>query len=107
MAKYLLEVSYTVEGARGVAKEGGSARRAVVEQMTEKLGGKVEVFYYAFGKADVYTIIDAPGGNVDIAAASMAVGASGAASVKTTVLLTPEEIDEAAKKSIAYRPPGA
>ncbi len=105
MAKYLLEVSYTAEGARGVLKEGGSARRAVVEQLTEKLGGKVEAFYYAFGKNDVYVIVEA-GGNIDIAAVSMAVGASGAASIRTTVLLTPEEIDEAAKKSVAYRPPG-
>ena len=107
MAKYLLEVSYTAEGARGVLKEGGSARRAVVEQLAEKMGGKVETFYFAFGKNDAYVILDAPGGNVDMAAASMAVGASGAASIKTTVLLTPEEIDEAAKRSVAYRPPGA
>jgi hypothetical protein len=35
------------------------------------------------------------------------VGASGAASVKTITLLTPEEIDQAAQKSVEYRPPGA
>ncbi len=29
-----------------------------------------------------------------------------AVSVKTVVLLTPEEVDEAAKKTVAYRPPG-
>jgi uncharacterized protein with GYD domain len=107
MAKYLLEVSYTTEGARGVLKEGGSARRAAVEQLAKKMGANVEVFYYAFGKNDVYVIIDSPGGNVDMAAVSMAVGSSGAASIKTTVLLTPEEIDQAAKKSVEYRPPGA
>ena len=106
MAKYLFEVSYTVEGARGVLKEGGSARRAVVKQLAESMGGKLETFYFAFGKNDAYVIVDGPG-NVDMAAVSMAVGASGAASIKTTVLLTPEEIDEAAKKSVAYRPPGA
>lgn len=107
MAKYLLEVSYTAEGARGVLKEGGSARRAAVEKLSQALGGKVEVFYYAFGKNDAYVIVDVPGGNVDMAAVSMAVGASGAVSIKTTVLLTPEEIDGAAKKSVDYRPPGA
>jgi hypothetical protein len=41
-----------------------------------------------------------------MAAFSMAVGGSGAASVKTTVLLTPEEIDQAANRSIPYRAPG-
>jgi hypothetical protein len=44
--------------------------------------------------------------NASAAALSLAVSAGGASKVKTTVLLTPEEIDQAAKKSIHYRPPG-
>ena len=106
MGKYLLQGTYSAEGAKGLLKEGGSSRRAAVEKLVQGLGGKVEAFYYAFGNDDVYVIVDAPS-NADIAAASMAVGASGAVGLKTTVLLTPEEIDEAAKKSVAYRPPGA
>jgi len=34
------------------------------------------------------------------------VSSTGLASVKTTVLLTPAEIDEAAKRQVAYTPPG-
>ena len=45
--------------------------------------------------------------NVDVAAVSMNVGASGAASIKTTVLLTPEEVDEATQKVVEYRAPGS
>ena len=105
MAKYLLQATYTAEGAKGLLKEGGSSRRTTVEQLVQGMGGKVEAFYYAFGDDDVYVIVDGPG-NVDIAAVSMAVGASGAVRLKTTVLLTPEEIDEAAKRSVAYRPQG-
>jgi hypothetical protein len=37
---------------------------------------------------------------------ALAVNAAGAAVVRTTVLLTPEEIDQASKKKITYRPPG-
>ena len=62
--------------------------------------------YYAFGDDDVFLIVDVPD-NVSAAAASLAVGASGAVSIKTTVLLTAEEIDAAAQKSVVYQPPGA
>ncbi len=105
MAKYLAQCNYVGEGLKGLLKEGGSSRRAVVEKLVQSLGGKVEAFYYAFGDTDLYIIIDAPD-NISAAAATLTVNASGAIAVKTTVLLTPEEIDEAVKKSPAYRPPG-
>lgn len=106
MTKYLASVSYSADGARGVLKEGGTARRTNLEGLVSDLGGSVEAFYYAFGDSDVFVILDLPG-NVDAAALAMAVGASGAASIRTTVLLTTEEVDAAAQKSVAYRPPGA
>jgi uncharacterized protein with GYD domain len=106
MAKYLLQVSYTTEGVQGVLKEGGSSRKAMVEDLIGSLGGSLEAFYFAFGDDDVVTIVDLPS-NVTAAAVSMAVGAAGAAGVSTTVLLTPEEIDQAAQTSVSYRPPGA
>jgi uncharacterized protein with GYD domain len=65
----------------------------------------VEAFYYAFGETDLYIIVDAPD-NISVATAVLTVNATGALAVKTTVLLTPEEIDEAVKRSPAYRPPG-
>ena len=105
MPKYLLQASYTAEGLRGLLKEGATKRKAAAEQLIDSLGGKLEVFYPAFGDTDVFLIVDAPD-NESAAAASMAVGASGMVQVKTTVLLTPEEIDRATKKSVSYRPPG-
>jgi uncharacterized protein with GYD domain len=106
MPRYLYKASYTAEGARGLLKEGGSGRRAAISEMAEKAGGKVEAFYYAFGDCDVYVIAEAPD-NASAASISLAVGASGAARLETVVLLSPEEIDEAAKASVSYRPPGA
>lgn len=105
MAKYLFEARYTPEGAKGVAREGGSGRRAAIAKMTEGLGGKLETFYYAFGDVDAYVIVDLPD-NVAAAAAALAVNQGGAASVKTVVLIPPEEVDKAGKKAVEYRAPG-
>lgn len=105
MPKYLVQANYVGEGLKGLLKEGGSSRRAAVEKLFGSLGGKVEAFYYAFGDTDLFVIADAPD-NVTAAALSLTVNAAGAATSRVTVLLTPEEIDAAAKKSPSYRPPG-
>lgn len=105
MPKYLWRASYSTEGVKGVLKEGGTARREAVEKLLADVGGTLEAFYFAFGEDDVYVIVDLPDA-ATAAAASLTVGASGAVSVSTIPLLTPEEIDKAAKISVAYRPPG-
>lgn len=106
MPMYLVQASYTPEGAKGLLKDGGTKRRAALQQMTEKAGGKLHGFYFAFGDTDVYLIAEYPD-QASAAAVCLQVGASGAARVKTTVLITPEEVDAAVKKPVAYRAPGA
>ena len=105
MPKYLWEVSYTQEGTKGLMKEGGTKRRAAVVKALQAVGGKLEAFYYAFGEYDIYAIADFPDAK-SAAAFSLAVNASGAARLRTTVLLEPRDIDAAIRKSVAYRPPG-
>lgn len=105
MAKYLIQGSYVGEGVKGLLKEGGSSRRAAIEQAARSVGGVVESFYYAFGDSDVYVILDLPD-NASAAALALMAKASGAVVNKTTVLLTAEELDAAAKKTPVYRPPG-
>src|SRR4026207_1738248 len=105
MPKFLIQANFKPEGVKGLLKEGGSGRRKAVEQMTAAFGGKVESFYYAFGDKDVFVVVDAPD-NVSAAAVALAVNASGMVSTTTTPLLTPEEVDEATKKSVKYRAPG-
>ena len=105
MPKYLAHASYTTEGLKGLLKDGGSKRREAIDQLSKSLGGTMEAFYYAFGEDDVFVIFDLPD-NVSATAASLIVNASGAAKVKITVLLTPEEVDQATQKSVDYRPPG-
>src|SRR5436190_9878055 len=98
MAKYLIEASYTADGAKGVLKDGGTKRRQAAEAAIKSAGGKLEAFYFAFGESDAFVIIDAPD-HASVAASSLAINASGAVKTKTVVLLTPEEIDQASKKS--------
>lgn len=105
MAKYMTIANYTAEGARGLMKEGGTSRRATVEKAIAALGGKMESFYYAFGDNDAYVVSDVPD-HASALAVSLAVNASGAVTAKTVVLVTPEEVDAATKKTVAYRAPG-
>ena len=105
MPKYLIQANYTNAGTQGLLKEGGTKRRAAVDQLMKSLGGKLEAFYYAFGETDAFIIIDAPD-NATVAAIALTVTAAGGVTCKTTVLLTPEDIDAATKKTVSYRPPG-
>jgi uncharacterized protein with GYD domain len=105
MAKYLVVASYTTEGIRGVKANGGTARRQAIEKTVASLGGRVEAFYFGFGSEDAFVLLDLPD-NTTAAAMGLAVGASGAASTRTVVLLTPEEIDKASGLGVDYRPPG-
>ena len=52
MAKYLFHGSYTVEGLKGLLKEGGTGRREATEQLAKSLGGTLEAYYFAFGDND-------------------------------------------------------
>ncbi len=105
MPKYLYQGSYTVDGVKGLLSDGGTKRRQVVEDLIAGMGGTVEALYYAYGKHDFYIIIDMPD-TASITAVSLAVAASGAVTGNLTVLITPEEVDEATRKTVSYRPPG-
>jgi uncharacterized protein with GYD domain len=104
--KYLVEVKYTLDGMKGLREKGGTARLAASKALIEEVGGTLESFYFAFGGRDAFVVADLPD-NVAAAALGLIVGASGGVNSSVTVLLTPEEIDEAAKKQATYRPPGA
>jgi uncharacterized protein with GYD domain len=105
MAKYLFHGHYTSEGLKGVLKDGGTGRRSAVEKLALSVGGKLETFYFAFGVEDYFIIADLPD-NTAANAMGLTVSASGAVVNAITVLMTPEEVDEATKKTPNYRPPG-
>jgi uncharacterized protein with GYD domain len=106
MAKYLVHVTYTAQGLQGVAAKGGTAREKAARAAAESLGGSIDSFYFTFGDSDVIVIADFPD-NASAAALALAVGASGGASARTTVLLSAADVDNAAKKQVSYQPPGS
>lgn len=105
MPKFLIKATYNAEGARGLQKEGGTGRRAAVQKVLESIGGKVESFYFAYGDDDAYVVCDVPDATSGLAV-SLAVNASGSVRASTVPLITPEEMDAVAKKSVSYRAPG-
>jgi uncharacterized protein with GYD domain len=106
MAKFLIEANYSPEGLRGLAKDKASGRKAAIEKSLAALGGRLESIYYALGDHDVYVLCDFPD-NASAAALSVAASATGLVRIKTTALLSVDEVDTALTKAVAYRAPGA
>src|ERR671912_1354663 len=104
MPRFLFEASYTVDGVKGLRRQGGSGRREAVANAARSVGGRLEHFYFAFGEHDAIAIADLPD-NESAAAFALAVSEAGGANVRTVVLLTPEEVDAAAKRSVEYQSP--
>ena len=106
MTKFLIKASYSSEGHKGILKHGATRRKEAVEKMITDLGGKMEAFYYAFGETDVFAIGEVPDTTI-LVAISLHLNATGLVNVSVTILLTPEEIDEATTVSVNYRAPGS
>jgi uncharacterized protein with GYD domain len=107
MGKYLLKVSYTPEGIKGVVKAGGSSRVTAVEKALAGVGGSLESFYFALGTDDVYVIADVPDNATALALGATIVSSGAISSYETVVLLSAAEVDAAMKTNIEYRPPGS
>jgi uncharacterized protein with GYD domain len=105
MPKYMFQTSFRPDGVKGLVAKGGSARRAAADAAIKSVGGTLDAFYFAFGDTDAYVIADLPS-NEAAAAVALTVSASGAIALRTTVLLTPEELDTATKQKVTYTPPG-
>ena len=106
MPKYLFQASYTPAGLQGVMKDKGSGRKAAVQAAIKSIGGKLEAFYFSFGSDDVVLIADLPD-NSAAAAITIAASSTGLVNIRTTTLLTPDEVDKALEVTSKYRPPGA
>jgi len=106
MAKYLFKVAYSLDGLKGIMRQGAAARAEQIGSIITANGGTLESFYFAFGETDAYVTIDMPG-DTTAAALSLAVASSGTAAIETVKLLTPAEVDEARGIQTGYVPPGS
>jgi uncharacterized protein with GYD domain len=103
--RYMFIVNYAPQGAKALMEAGGSARRSAVEKTASSLGGRLETFDFALGPDDAYTIVELPDERAATALA-LTVNSSGLTRVRTTVLLSPEDVDAAAQLKPDYSPPG-
>ncbi|HUL16937.1 MAG TPA: GYD domain-containing protein [Terriglobales bacterium] len=105
MPFFLHQVSYTPESmARLIANP--QDRFEAVRGPIEKLGGKIQEGYFAFGEFDAVLITEMPD-TVSAAAIALAFSAGGALSrCQTTALMTTAEAMDAMRKAAAcgYKP---
>jgi uncharacterized protein with GYD domain len=106
MPRFLIIGNYAPEAAKTIMATGGTARRTNIEKMISGLGGRLESMDFAFGSDDVFVIADLPD-NKTAAAVTLTISGTGVAHTRTVVLLTPEDLDEAAQVHPDYRPPAA
>ena len=105
MSKYLIKANYNSDGTAGLAAKGGSARRDAVGKMVSDAGGAIDCFYYAWGETDAYLVVEMPSDEAMLGIA-LSVNKSGATTITTTPLMTPEQVDAAASSAPGYTPPG-
>ena len=98
MPKYLSTGTLTNDGVKSLLEYGGSKRRKIIEELLTTVGARLDAYYYTFGKTDTVLIIDAPD-NVTMTKLSLMFNANGIVEAKTTVLITPEEVDKAAGRA--------
>ncbi len=103
--KILSYGNYVGDGVKGLIKDGGSSRVAAVRKAIEAAGGTLECMYFSGFEYDYFNITNWPD-SVSAAAVALTFRATGLVTVNAHVIMTAEEMDEAAKKSIAYRGPG-
>jgi uncharacterized protein with GYD domain len=106
MPKYLITANYTAKGFEGVRAMGAKSRVDAVSTMLEALGGHLDSFHFAFGDTDVFAIAEVPDDEA-AAAAAIAINSSGAVGVRTTKLMTADQIDDALRRTVDYQPPGS
>jgi uncharacterized protein with GYD domain len=106
MPKYLLLFN-SPGGAKGFLKEKAAPRETEIRKTFDRLGGKVETFYWATGgEHDGALVVDLPDAST-LAAFTMVAQATRAFDVATTTeVISSSELDQALAKTITYRPPG-
>ena len=90
MPYYMMQAAYSTDAWSGLVKNPQN-RLEAVRPVVEKLGGKIEGGWLAFGEYDIVLVCQMPN-NVSATAFSMAASAGGAVkAVKTTPLMTIDE----------------
>lgn len=107
MATFMYLGTYTADGLKGLAAEGGTKRREATEKLVSSIGGTLVHYSFAVGEYDFVLIVDLPDNAAGLVAPILT-GASGTVRVLTVPLVTPQQIDEVCARipSGSFRPAG-
>lgn len=105
MPKYMIEANLSDRGIAGIKEQGAARRHVVVKEAVESMGGTLESYHFAFGERDIVAIVDMPGNTETVALVTAFASGGAATGLKTTVLLTPAEIDDSLKLHADYEAP--
>jgi len=98
MALYMTQFAYTAEAWAALAKNPVD-RSSTLGALFDGVGGKLIELYYCLGEYDGVVISEAPDTTSVAAALIAAVGAGHIKAIKTTALLSTDEMVAALKKS--------
>jgi uncharacterized protein with GYD domain len=103
--KFLIRAKYTSSGVNALLQKGGTVRKEAVSKMITDAGGKLESFYYTLNTDEAYVTCELPD-EITAAALALNIDATGKVDIEMILLLTPEQLDEAAHKTVHYKAPG-
>ena len=107
MALYMTQFSYTGEAWTALAKQPAD-RRAGLQTLFDRLGGRLIELYYSFGDYDGVVLFEAPDDTAAVAGLVAALGPGHIKAIKTTKLLSVEDTMAALQQAggLAYAGPG-
>src|SRR5262249_44136346 len=98
MPKYMVQFSYTTDAWKTMTQN-PQDHTATIQGLVEKLGGKFEALYYSFGEYDGLVLCDLPENQAATAVVLAAISPGHVKNIKTTVLLTAQELMQAEQKA--------
>ena len=98
MSVFMTQFSYATETWKQLA-DNPEDRRDAIKPLLESVGGRLIGVWYAFGDYDGVVIFEAPDSTAAVAAIIAAIGPGHVKSVKTTPLITVDEMQTALSKT--------
>jgi len=101
MTLYMAQFAYTRQAWAQFTKN-PEDRTAIVEELAQKLGCRVESLYYSFGEYDGFLIIEAPNEEVITTFMLAAIAPGHLRATKVTTLMRPNVVVEAMRKAAGF-----
>jgi uncharacterized protein with GYD domain len=107
--RQLWTAEYSAAGAAGAMKDGGTGRKAAIEQLVASVGGTLEACYFAAinNGIGVVLIVEVPSDAASNAIVTTIMASGAVLGASTITISTADEFDAALALSPAYSAPGS